>query len=183
MEIKGKIKEISLTETQAKVRLQPQPDYPDGNNLRLTEAYRKGLIMSSNQPVQMQSVRLMSEGVEIEGKSVVADCYENPGKAGTKWAGMMFYNINSIELIINTEDELKDIPQAPEKPVEAKVEATEPSWVNEGVKEQQRALEDVTEDKIGQALIYTPESATMEIGRKWLELITLSKEFFKVFKK
>lgn len=171
MEIKGKIKEISLTETQAKVKLQPQPDYPDDNNLRLAEAYRKGLIMSSNQPVQMQSVRLMSEGVEIEGKSVVADCYENPGKAGTKWAGMMFYNINGIELVINTEDELKDAPQAPEKPVELKTADPLPSWVNEGEKGQQEAL------------TYTPESATMEIGRKWLELITLSKEFFKVFKK
>ena len=185
MEIKGTIKEITLTEKQAKVILHPQPDYPDGNNLRLAEAYRKGLIMSSNQLIQMQSVRLMSEGIDIEGKSVVADCYENPGKVGTRWAGMMFYNINSIELVIQREDELKE-PEAPlqgtEKPVEVTTADPLPSWVNEDTKEQDEALPP-SEREVAKALAYTPESASMEIGKKFLEIATLTNEFFKVFKK
>ena len=178
MEIKGKIKEISLTEKQAKVILQPQLDYPDGNNIRLAEAYRKGLIMSSNQLIQMQSVRLMSEGVDIEGKSVVADCYENPGKAGTKWAGMMFYNINSIELVIQREDELRE----PEKPVEQKTTTDAPTGTPETEEEQQQALPP-SEREVAKALSYTPESASMEIGKLFIDLMRAYGEYFRTFKK
>ena len=153
MEIKGKIKEISISEKQAKVILHPMPDFANG------------LIISSNQAVQMETVKMLSEGNDI-----VADCYISQGKRGTNWEGKTFYNINSIGLdvpVIQREDEL----QAPEKPVKAKTGDGTPSWVNEETKEQE------------QALAYTPESATMEIGRLFVELILAYKEYDKTFKK
>ena len=175
MEIKGKIKEISLDEKQAKVILQPQPDFPIGDDPVLADAYRRGLIMSSNQVVQMHTVRLIAEGGG-EGKDIVADVFVNPGTG--RWAGKTFYNINNIALdvpVIQREDELEepDVPvQGTERPVELKTTVpVPPTIMPEPEFEEQDALQ------------YTPESAQLEIGKKFLEIALLSKEFFKTFKK
>ena len=150
MEIKGKIKEISLTEKQAKVILHPMPDFPNG------------VIISSNQPVQMQSVRLMSEGVNVEGQEIVADCYVSQGKRGSTWEGRTFYNINSIEMVIQRDDEVPDSKRDV-------VPETEPEFVSE------------VEEK--EALKYTPESATMEIGTLFIKLLRAYGEYDRTFKK
>ena len=159
MEIKGTIKEISFTETQAKVKL------------------ADGMTISSNMPFVMEAVKQFSEG-----DSIVADVYSNPGKPGTRWAGIIFYNINSIGLdlpVINVRDELKEeivktpepTSQEPEKPVEIKTTTSEP------------VVQEKPKDEQEDALAYTPESAQMEIGKKFLEIATLMNEFFKVFRK
>lgn len=157
MQIKGKIKEISISEKQAKVILFPMPDFENG------------LIISSNQAIQMESVKMLGEGNDI-----IADCYVSQGKRGTNWEGKTFYNINSIGLdipVFNVEDELKDVLQDPEKPVEAK------AAVGEG------ATEGMTKKDVEEALGYTPESAIMEIGKLWIELMKESGKFFDTFKK
>lgn len=145
MEIKGKIKEISISETQAKVKLED------------------GMVISSNMPFVRAAVQQLAEGNDI-----VADVYVNPGTG--KWAGRTFYNINNIALdlpVIQRKDELKE----PEKPVETKTTTPEPQ------------ASPPPETKQEEVLAYTPESATMEMGRLWIQLLTASKEFFKVFKK
>ena len=149
MEIKGKIKEISISESQAKVKLED------------------GMIISSNQPVQMETVRLIQQG-DGEGKDIVADVYVNPGKG--KWEGRTFYNINHIALdipVIQREDEL----QEPEPPTAAK--ATVSDYTAKGTLEKES----------DEALTYTPETATMEIGKLFIQLIGAFKEYDKVFKK
>lgn len=161
MEIKGKIKEISVDERQAKVVLED------------------GMIISSNQPVQMETVRHFSEG-----DNIMADVFSSPGKPGTKWEKYKFWNINSIELVIQREDEFKepDVPvQSPEPTVEAKTTIDAPLDMPETEKERDKALPPSGRE-VAEALAYTPESATMEIGRLWLKLITASKEYFKAFK-
>lgn len=116
MEIKGKIKEISISETQAKVKLED------------------GFTCSSNEPAKMEAVRQLSEGDVI-----VADVFSRPGRAGTQWAKYNFWNINNIGLdlpVIQREDELKE----PEKPVEPKTTVDAPTDMPETEKERDEAL-------------------------------------------